>query len=87
MDDGDKQQETTATTTTTATRVIHEAAQARDGAERDRGQAGGLGTAVVAHRCMDKVRDKQSKICRGRELEMMTEVEVPITRSGCLKCR
>jgi hypothetical protein len=45
MDDGDKQQETTATTT--ATRVIHEAAQARDGAERDRGQAGGLGTAVL----------------------------------------
>jgi hypothetical protein len=72
VDDGDKQQETTATTT--ATRVIHEAAQAHDGAERDGGQAGGLGTAVCC-KCMDKVRDKQSKICRGGELEMMTEVE------------
>jgi len=75
VDDGDKQQETTATTTTTtATRVIHEAAQAHDGAERDGGQAGGLGTAACCN-SMDKVRDKQSKICRGRELEMMTEVQ------------
>lgn len=73
MNDGDKQQQETTAMITAARMISSMPAQARDGVERDSGQAGGLGTAVCS---MDKVRDKQSKICRGYEMEMMTEVAV-----------